>query len=486
MGEETVLSWVAEAKFDRLTKAVLAGALCALSAACANRSASADVGGRRVPARAIAQASTKRQPVRSHAEGSGSRTLPSARSGCDVAQKIAEARTVVAGMSVAVGTKEYTYWENRNGSPVLLKEAEKKIAAVLLDPQSCSLKSTTFTKRGEELRVSNGYVIEPIRRANGIRWNNWATEYQVLSPPGEIVVAVKYPFRRETMVARTVRTARGRRKVVYDTRREAADVLHTPYDDALRTPEMVGRGVAYLRNVVNQARDRLRRAQVRSRAFPGLLVADVKQLPPEFTMRRAPNEHMEETEFNLDPARTSDRIHVIIGANGPTTSNYTCSPARACGLWQFTEPTYREMRRQYPSANLIPDFKTGSRDHVNVAAAAILLDDFNLARLIDTFGPRIAEDPRLEEYLTAAYNTGVNRVIAVLRLARTRGSFDWTQASGTRCGPANRYGQCLMEETRVYLAKLRYLRDRWPTRLATSPAPEPMRKSASPSRERSI
>jgi hypothetical protein len=483
------LSWVAGVQIDRVTRAVLVAVVCVLSGACAGRSATPVFSGPRMPRRDIIRASAAAPPARSgdrHAEAAESRTPRPAHPRCDVPQKITEARKVVAGMPVSVGTQEYGYSENRNGNPVHLKEAEKKIAAVLLDPQSCGLRTTTFTKRGEKLEVSKGYVIEPIRRANGIRWNNWATEYQVLSPPGQVVVAVKYPYRRETTVARRVRTSRGRTKVVYETRREAADILHTPYDDALRTPEMVGRGVAYLRGVVNQARDRLRRARVRSRAFPGLLVADVKQMPPEFTMRRAPNEHMEETEFNLDPARTSDRIHVIIGANGPTTSNYTCSPARACGLWQFTEPTYREMRRQYPSANLVADFSAGSRDHVNVAAAAILLDDFNLARLIDTFGPRIADDPRLEEYLTAAYNTGVNRVIAVLRLARSRGFSDWTEARGTRCGPANRYAQCLMEETRGYLAKLRYLRDRWPTRLAASRVPEPTRKSSSPPSERSI
>ena len=390
---------------------------------------------------------------------------------CDIPQKIKEAREVLAGMPSSVGSKVYSYSENRNGTNVRFTDPEKQIAAVLLNPLSCQSRTTTFRKRGEKMEVSDGYAVEPIRRANGIRWNNWATEYRVHSPPGMFVVAVKYPHRRERTVAHTIRASNGRERVIYRKRHEVVDILHTPYDDALRTPEMVGRGIAYLQGVVGRARDRLRKAGVRSRAFPALLVTDVAQLRPEFIMRRAPNEHMEETEFALDPARTSDRIHVIIAANGPTTSNYTCSPARACGLWQFTEPTYREMRRSYPSANLLSDFTEGARDHVNVAAAAILLDDFNLARLVEAFGSGIANDPRLEEYLTAAYNTGGTRVIAVLKIARARGLSDWAQARGTRCSRANRYAQCLLAETKGYIAKLRYLRGDWWRQLATVPKP---------------
>jgi hypothetical protein len=225
---------------------------------------------------------------------------------------------------------------------------------------------------------------------------------------------------------------------------------------------MVARGITYLHHVVAQSRDRLRKRETRSRAFPELLVTDVPELARVLTVRRAPNEHMDPVEFTVDPAQTADRIHVIIGANGPATSAHTCSVARACGLWQFTEGTYRKMRRLYPEANLLVDFQEGWRDHVNVAAAALLLDDTNLAELIEAFGPEIAADPLLEEYLAAAYNAGVTRVIKALRVARAGGVADWTEARSRRCGRRRRRNFCIPTETRGFVSKLRFLRDQWP------------------------
>jgi len=77
-----------------------------------------------------------------------------------------------------------------------------------------------------------------------------------------------------------------------------------------------------------------------------------------------------------------------------------------------------------------------------------LLHDLNLASLIKAFGPNIANDPKLEEYLAAAYNTGVRRVINVVRAARAKRSADWAQARGV---------QGLLAETKGYIAKLRYI-----------------------------
>ncbi len=458
------------------TLPVLAVAMCVVSGACAGRPAPGDVALPYTPPGAIVPGRAGEVPVRAvergqHLAAFALPTPPADRPPCDILQKLAEARELLADMPVWVGKTEYVHTERRNGQTVRLNGAEKQIAAALLAPEACELIPTTFRKRGDELVASRGYVIEPVQRANGIRWNNWATEYRVLSPEGLFILAVKYPHRRETVVARTVRTATGNRKVVHEKLTETVNIVHTPYNDALRTPEMVGRGIAYLQDVVGRARNRLRDAAVPSRAFPDLLLTDVPQLRTVFTARRAPNEHMEETEFSLDPARTSDRIHVIIGANGPTTSNYTCSPARACGLWQFTEGTYRQMRRLYPEANLLADFTAGWRDHMNIAAAAILLDDSNLSQLIEEFGAEIAADPLLEEYLTAAYNTGVTRVIEVLKAARAGNVADWTEARGKRCARANRYAACMLAETKGYIAKLRYLRDQWPQRLAARAYP---------------
>jgi hypothetical protein len=383
--------------------------------------------------------------------------------GCIPFDRIADAKKMLESMATSMGTKEYRYTEVR-GSAIRFKDVEKKFPVTLLNTDTCELSTTVFIKRGADLITEDGIVAEPTTRANGIRWNNWATEYTVDAPERTVVLAVKFPYRRQVTERVTVRTANGGSKVVRRTRDTVAEVIHSPFDGVLRTDTTVAAGIEYLASVVQEARTQLRAAGVQSRAFPGRLVTDVSQLTPEFTVRRAPNEHMDPTEFLLDPDWTTDRMLVIIAANTASTSAYTCSSAAACGLWQFTSGTYSDMRRLYPGAGLLSDFTSGWRDHVNIAKAAVLLDDSNLAALIEEFGSDIADDPRLEEYLTAAYNTGVGRVKTVVKIAEQKNVSEWTDARGSLCSKRNRYAQCLLTETKGYIAKLRFLQEVWPAR----------------------
>jgi len=58
---------------------------------------------------------------------------------------------------------------------------------------------------------------------------------------------------------------------------------------------------------------------------------------------------------------------------------------------------------------------------LNSLKAAYLLYDYNLAKLIQSFGESILEDPSLEEYLAAAYNGGVGRVISAIKKSKNKG-----------------------------------------------------------------
>ena len=88
--------------------------------------------------------------------------------------------------------------------------------------------------------------------------------------------------------------------------------------------------------------------------------------------------------------------------------------------------------------------------------AAVLLHDHHLAVLVNAFGDCIVADPKLEEYLAAAYNTGVGRVKSVLAVALRTKAADWAKASGKK------KTEHLLGETKGYITKLRFLRDQWP------------------------
>lgn len=388
---------------------------------------------------------------------------------CDPIEQIGKAEELLKAVELSVGTKPYRYTENRAGGVVPFTDPEKQIALELLNEQNCTLSQVLITKRGDKLIAPEGYDIEAVTRVNGIRWNNWATEYKIKKPEGLTVIANKYPLVREERVPRTVRGKNGKPATVYATTQTVTPVFYTPYSKELHVPELVDGGKAYLTDLASRAYEDLRDLRVPSMIGNGL-VADTTGLNQEFVVRLVPNELMDMTEFALDPTWTTERIHVVIGANRDRVATFTCSKAKACGLMQFTAGTYDMMAKLYPGAKLIPDFITGARNPLNAMKAAVLLHDYNLSALIEKFGPRIADDPKREEYLAAAYNTGVGRVMAVLAVAFKTKAADWAQVNGKG------KNEHLLNETKGYIAKLRFLRDQWPLPpLAKADVPTPDR-----------
>ncbi|HZZ99152.1 MAG TPA: hypothetical protein VFK07_00375, partial [Candidatus Paceibacterota bacterium] len=139
-------------------------------------------------------------------------------------------------------------------------------------------------------------------------------------------------------------------------------------------------------------------------------------------------------------------------ANLDQSSNHTCNGANACGWVQFTPGTYKDIAKTYPAAKLIPDFNAGAVDHLNSMEAAILLYDQNLHVFLNQNGPSTINDPKLEEYLAAAYNGGSVRVNNTIEAAVASAVDDWVDALTTKKGG-------LFPETETYLLKLRYLQD---------------------------
>lgn len=354
---------------------------------------------------------------------------------CNVSEQIVKAQQALESVQVTLGTKLYRYSEQRLGSIVKFNEPETQIALELLEPISCTMREIIITKRGNALIAPSGYDIGVVRRANGIQWNYWATEYVVRAPEGWMVVANKYPV-------------------------DDATIIYTPYSSALGTPTLVQNGREYLDGLASRAYNELSAAGVK---LSSVIHAD-------FIARLAPIEHMDLGEFLLDPTWTIERIYALIGANREHTAAYTCNKASACGLMQFTPGTYKLMVKQYPKAALIKTFADGARDPLNAMKAAFLLHEYNLATFkrnltAKQFASLMADPELLEESLSSAYNTGATRTILVLRAYFTypKKFTDWAQAKGVGSKAK------LVAETKGYITKLRYLRDEWlPLSLAFS------------------
>lgn len=375
---------------------------------------------------------------------------------CDVIPRIAEARSYLTSVTPSFGDAAFVDSEFRDGEWRTYRTPEKEFALAVLMTDSCTVRLVTITKRGDALISPTGWDIEPVQRLNGIRWNEWNTEFYIRSPAHAVVIGNVVPFERSERLSQRIRSASGILKLIWNTVNSTDFRYYVPYSQELHSPEMVTAGREYLDGVASAAFDDLRARGVRSRVSSERLVADMSVFVPTMFSRLAVMEHTDLLEFALEPDRSTERVQVLLGANRDRSFGYTHNSAGAYGLMQFTNNgirgTYDTIRDRYPSAGLEARFPDGAWDHLNAMKAAILLHDNNLKLLVDTFGESIVRDPRLEEYLAAMYNASPAAVVPAIRAALKAGSPDWSAHLPGR----------IKTETGGYLVKLRYLQQKAP------------------------
>ena len=382
-------------------------------------------------------------------------------------EKIVEAKQLVesAQLQLKVGTKELVYYENRitldgNGKIKVinkrLTDPEREIALVLINLETGELDLIKITERGGHIIVPPGYEIESVTRPNGITSNAWNTQRKVIKLENHAVILNVWPHFVTKKIPKIIKDKRGRKKTVYTNEKVIEHRIYSPFSADMAVPELVYGGGNYRKELVQKARDWLRRQGVRSRAYPDKLLVDVEILKPELFERLPLIEQADYREFTLNPTASFERIDVIIGANKETAYAFTCSRAKACGLLQYTKGTYNDMRKKYSVAQLNPDFEAGYKDSVNLMIAAMLLHDNNLASLIKEFGEvkivklieQYGED-FIEEMLAANYNGGIIRPYQSLRASISKNFADWI---------SSRY---LRLETKQYIEKVRYVRENY-------------------------
>ncbi len=405
----------------------------------------------------------------------------------NVLDKIAEKDDELAGVPLSIGTKEITYYENRYTilSNVALADCEKKknlwdeensvckvvsrkrstdkertIGLKLLNTETGEVTviaiQTKITPDGVNVAAPDGYQIETVEQFNGIKWNLWNTEYNVVSPEHTVVIKNLWPREETVSVTRIVKG-----KPKKETKKIVVGFPYVPYSRFFEQPEnkeiFVALGEEYLKTVVAQAFDTLEERGIH---------IDREVLLPRFFERLPLLEQGDFTEFQRNPQRTVNRVLTILGANRENAWKYTCNGVSACGWVQFTDiktrdksgrlfdGTYTTVRKRFPSAKLMVDFREGAGDHRNSIMSAILLHKINLAPLIQKFGDKILVDPEREKYLAAEYNGAPKWVHNSLSATISKAFAGWiTALSPTR--EDSKGG--LRRETRDFMTKLDYL-----------------------------
>ncbi|MEK7496328.1 MAG: lytic transglycosylase domain-containing protein [Patescibacteria group bacterium] len=231
-----------------------------------------------------------------------------------------------------------------------------------------------------------------LKRNNGVN-----SEFDIISAPTAHVVAIRHPI-----FVSVGTTKRPRYKL--------EDVVYVPYSDDLATPEVVAEGMAYLDKNIKAVYDELNNNKIKSRAYPGKLLAEV--IDPTVVKSIIAIEHVSADTLIRGEADVYLReLFVILAANQNQAYAFSRSSARAFGLVQFIPNTYQQLRRIRPDLLLPADFEQGMSDPYMAIKAEVALLDHNLELLPKSIRLTYVSDPKsLGSYLAAIYNGGPSRV----------------------------------------------------------------------------
>jgi len=241
-----------------------------------------------------------------------------------------------------------------------------------------------------------GYAIRLLSR-DGVD-----SEYDVSSPPGQLVIGIQFPLQ--------IRTSQG-------LKLERA--IYTPYSKELREkfPELVTLGWQYLNTGLATARTKIEKEGV----------TEIKRILTKVILTLVLIEHFSNEELEDDQLEEEIyRVALTLGANQEKAYRYSVSGVGARGIGQFMQITWKSLHRRY--LGLLPkDFFQGSAQHPSALIAQFLLANEDLNFLFSHKGWRTTEkqaaflvDSRqVGEYLALSYNGGAPRAYRWLVSGRT-------------------------------------------------------------------
>jgi hypothetical protein len=181
------------------------------------------------------------------------------------------------------------------------------------------------------------------------------------------------------------------------------------------TPEVVGAGRFYVRNVVDIAREQLKNKGY----YVAPKVADIAE-------HLATVEHVDHVRFKTEfqPNIFND-IYTLYALNESQTFRYSVSSAGAGGMVQMIPSTYRMIREHYPNAGLMPDFVEGMRNHLNATQAMLLYMQMtwnDLAASPTVSNAMLTGQATQEQLMAAGYNSNPAKLAGYIN----RGGSGWT------------------------------------------------------------
>jgi hypothetical protein len=208
----------------------------------------------------------------------------------------------------------------------------------------------------------------------------------------------------------------------------AKPIVYLPFTEDTFDPGFVSNGKEFLVATARNAIEDLRRAQVRSTAFPGELLADA--IPPQVIATLAVIEQTDDSDYAEKQALAFDEVLSQYGLKQEEAYRYSVSRANALGPMQFTNRkgngTYALVVRSCPGARLDPIFERGATNLLNAMKAAVCLLDLELAAMPSDIRLAYRANPDvLGIFPVAAYNGGPRNVARLYRvLTRTNVKLD--------------------------------------------------------------
>jgi len=273
----------------------------------------------------------------------------------------------------------------------------RDLFVAILDPTTGAITITGAMQNGKTFTFPDKNFDIKLVRFNGVN-----SRFQVNSPKGGQVIALKYLI---------TPVESGSKSSIEGALYEA---LYTPYTPFLDQPEVIAYGSKYLDNLIADVSQHLH-------SYPSVSISGktiLEAINPSLIKALVLAEHTDSGELlkTTDPAGVINRVKVLFATNEGDTYRYSGSSAGALGISQFISSTYLGLVKRHPNANLINDFKLGMADHItSIKATYILLDDYIQSvqvRASAGFIPGQSFD-----YGVAAYNAGV------VRIARAINSF---------------------------------------------------------------
>ena len=198
----------------------------------------------------------------------------------------------------------------------------------------------------------------------------------------------------------------------------ARPIVYLPYTEDTLDPQFVSGGRDFLLATARKAIEELRLANIRSRAYPDKLLADI--VPAEVITTLAVIEQTDDTDFRRKGEGAFNEVLSQYGLKREEAYRYSVSSAKAIGAMQFTNRrgngTYSMVVRRCPAARIDPNFERGATNLLNVMKAAICLFDIELLQMRAEIREAYRDNMKvLGIFPVAAYNGGPRNVTKLHR-----------------------------------------------------------------------